>query len=121
MGITSLLEDDARCRSVPAGFSHVTEGKATILQQGNNVFYNKAQVVNRDVSLAVLHWFIDDKRQHPRKAKRNQKPSVPANTMLKVGMHCVAQRNVFRAAHRILHCSKTKLAMFSSMPNSANV
>ena len=34
------------CRPpVPEGTKTVTEGKATILHQGNNVFYNPAQVI----------------------------------------------------------------------------
>ena len=33
------------------------EGKARILTQLNDVFYNKAQVVNRDISLAVMRQF----------------------------------------------------------------
>jgi hypothetical protein len=32
------------CRPVPEGFKAQTEGQATILQQGNEVFYNPAQV-----------------------------------------------------------------------------
>lgn len=73
-----------RCRAIPDGFSHVTEGQATILQKGNSVFYNKAQVVNRDVSMAVLRWFIEERTRSPCTPKRAQKPTVPADTMLKV-------------------------------------
>jgi tRNA (guanine26-N2/guanine27-N2)-dimethyltransferase len=47
----------AAARPVPAGWSAVTEGAATILQKGNEVFYNPAQVVNRDLSVAVLSHF----------------------------------------------------------------
>eukprot|EP00878_Enallax_costatus_P040089 GHUV01046073.1.p1 GENE.GHUV01046073.1~~GHUV01046073.1.p1 ORF type:complete len:436 (+),score=123.03 GHUV01046073.1:390-1697(+) len=34
------------------------EGKARILKRGNDVFYNEAQVTNRDLSVAVLRRFI---------------------------------------------------------------
>jgi tRNA G26 N,N-dimethylase Trm1 len=37
---------------VPEGFSVRTEGKASILQSGNDVFFNPAQVINRDMSLS---------------------------------------------------------------------
>lgn len=36
----------------------VTEGLAKILINGNDVFYNKAQIVNRDLSIAVLRTFV---------------------------------------------------------------
>lgn len=39
------------------------EGDATILQAGNAVFYNKAQVVNRDISIAVVRQFIKERRR----------------------------------------------------------
>jgi tRNA (guanine26-N2/guanine27-N2)-dimethyltransferase len=41
----------------PEGFAVLQEGKARILTQLNDVFYNKAQVVNRDISLAVMRQF----------------------------------------------------------------
>ncbi|GBF93065.1 tRNA (guanine(26)-N(2))-dimethyltransferase-like [Raphidocelis subcapitata] len=36
----------------------LTEGKAKILMKGNEVFYNEAQVTNRDLSVAVLRSFL---------------------------------------------------------------
>ncbi|PRW58454.1 tRNA (guanine(26)-N(2))-dimethyltransferase 2 [Chlorella sorokiniana] len=45
-------------KTVPEGFTERTEGKATILQRANDVFFNPAQVVNRDMSLSVLKYFI---------------------------------------------------------------
>lgn len=39
-------------RPVPEGFTVRTEGKASILQRANDVFFNPAQVVNRDMSLS---------------------------------------------------------------------
>ena len=80
------------CRNVPEGYSHISEGKATILQQGNSVFYNKAQVVNRDLSMAVLRWFIEERRRTPIVAKRQQKPRIVADSPLKV---CLVKRESF--------------------------
>lgn len=68
-------------RAIPEGFSSVTEGQATILQQGNTVFYNKAQVVNRDISMAVLRWFIKQRGTERKRQKRmgaiGPKPEKP--------------------------------------------
>ena len=41
----------------PEGFTVLQEGKARILQRANDVFYNKAQVVNRDLSISVMRQF----------------------------------------------------------------
>ncbi len=61
------------------GYQVLQEGKARILTQQNDVFYNKAQVVNRDVSLAVMRQFQkiraeehDDPTKKPPKNKRNK-------------------------------------------------
>ncbi|CAL5223126.1 g5591 [Coccomyxa viridis] len=48
---------------VPEGTKTVTEGQATILHQGENVFYNPAQVINRDLSVAVLRYFVKQRRE----------------------------------------------------------
>ncbi|CAM6032724.1 unnamed protein product [Sphagnum compactum] len=39
------------------------EGEADILIHGNDVFYNKAQIVNRDLSIAVLRAFAAKRQQ----------------------------------------------------------
>ena len=39
-------------RPVPEGFTVRSEGQASILQAGNETFFNPAQVVNRDMSLS---------------------------------------------------------------------
>lgn len=44
--------------AVPEGYTVRTEGKASILQSGNDVFFNPAQVINRDMSLSVIKYFI---------------------------------------------------------------
>ncbi|KAG1676768.1 hypothetical protein FOA52_005057 [Chlamydomonas sp. UWO 241] len=45
-------------QEVPPGFTVRTEGMASILYKGNDVFYNEAQVTNRDLSMAVLRHFL---------------------------------------------------------------
>lgn len=43
---------------VPEGYKVMKEGMASILMKGNDVFYNEAQVINRDLSVAVLRHFL---------------------------------------------------------------
>lgn len=40
---------------MPEGFTVRSEGQASILQSGNDVFFNPAQVINRDMSLSGGH------------------------------------------------------------------
>lgn len=78
--------------AVPEGYTLLKEGQATILQHGNDVFYNPAQVIahiqthalpipttwkatrlmcfarhlqviNRDLSIAVLRYFVQQRRE----------------------------------------------------------
>jgi len=42
----------------PTQYTILKEGEADILVHGNDVFYNKTQVVNRDLSIAVLRTFV---------------------------------------------------------------
>lgn len=52
----------------------MTEGKATILTQGNNeAFYNPAQVVNRDLSIAVINHFQKVRAEETMQLSGNQK------------------------------------------------
>eukprot|EP00201_Polytomella_parva_P017700 CAMPEP_0175054124 /NCGR_PEP_ID=MMETSP0052_2-20121109/9323_1 /TAXON_ID=51329 ORGANISM="Polytomella parva, Strain SAG 63-3" /NCGR_SAMPLE_ID=MMETSP0052_2 /ASSEMBLY_ACC=CAM_ASM_000194 /LENGTH=534 /DNA_ID=CAMNT_0016318769 /DNA_START=180 /DNA_END=1781 /DNA_ORIENTATION=+ len=44
--------------AIPEGYVVKKEGKASILMKGNDVFYNEAQVTNRDLSVAVLKRFL---------------------------------------------------------------
>lgn len=53
----------AHAREVPEGFSVLTEGKASILQHGSDVFYNPVQVVNRDISVAVLRYYVEQREK----------------------------------------------------------
>lgn len=63
---------------IPPGFVTRAEGRATILQQANETFYNPAQVVNRDLSIAMLTFFESrrsaeaEKKQHRTKGKDNK-------------------------------------------------
>ncbi|KAH7352396.1 hypothetical protein KP509_19G042800 [Ceratopteris richardii] len=53
----------------------IREGQAKILLQGNDVFYNKAQVTNRDLSIAVLQTFIEKRHNEllcKEKARRSK-------------------------------------------------
>ena len=50
--------DSPGASAVPEGYKVMKEGMASILMKGNDVFYNEAQVVNRDLSTAVLRHFL---------------------------------------------------------------
>jgi len=72
----------------PEGYTVLQEGKARILQQANDVFYNKAQVVNRDLSLAVMRQFQKcrakehetDKRAPKNKRMRGELCATPKDS-----------------------------------------
>lgn len=55
-------------------YTILKEGRAEILLRGNDVFYNKAQIVNRDLSIAVVRAFLS-KREEEIKNGRNKKKS----------------------------------------------
>ncbi|KAL3702102.1 hypothetical protein R1sor_020124 [Riccia sorocarpa] len=65
-GSSSRTDNTVTTESVPK-YSILREGEADILLHGNDVFYNKAQVVNRDISIAVIRAFIA-KREEEHKA-----------------------------------------------------
>ena len=71
----------------PEGFAVLQEGKARILTQLNDVFYNKAQVVNRDISLAVMRQF-----QKVRAAEHASDERAPKNKRNK-GNLCATPRD----------------------------
>ena len=71
----------------PEGYSVVTEGKARILQRANEAFYNKAQVVNRDLSLAVIRQF-----QRARATEHETEKRTPKNRRMK-GLMCATPRD----------------------------
>ncbi|PON42918.1 tRNA methyltransferase, Trm [Parasponia andersonii] len=56
-------------------FSIIKEGEAEILMDAKNkVFYNKSQVNNRDISIAVLRTFIDkQKEEHEARLSKRKK------------------------------------------------
>ncbi|KAG0596587.1 hypothetical protein M758_UG268000 [Ceratodon purpureus] len=60
------------------------EGEADILLHGNDVFYNKAQIVNRDLSIAVLRAFAAKRQEEheeslAKKASRKSKGASAVN------------------------------------------
>ncbi|KAL1809659.1 hypothetical protein ACET3Z_026649 [Daucus carota] len=61
-------------------FTVIKEGEAEILMHTKNaVFYNKAQVNNRDISIAVLRAFIS-KRKQEHEAYSSRRKKTPAKT-----------------------------------------
>ncbi|KXZ45265.1 hypothetical protein GPECTOR_56g361 [Gonium pectorale] len=54
--------------AIPEGYKVLQEGRAKILQKGNDVFYNEAQVTNRDLSVAALKLFL--RRREAERANR---------------------------------------------------
>ncbi|CAL8462795.1 g2328 [Coccomyxa elongata] len=69
--------------AVPEGYTLLKEGQATILQHGNDVFYNPAQVINRDLSIAVLRYFVQQRREEIaagkiRRIRRPRPATLPA-------------------------------------------
>ena len=69
MSAAALPAGDARplntasTKPVPEGFSSVLEGSASIIHETGHVFYNPAQVQNRDLSIACLNVFSKIYRQ----------------------------------------------------------
>jgi len=67
--------DTVSAKPVPAGFSSISEGSASIIHEIGHVFYNPAQVQNRDLSIACLNVFSKIYRQEKeaRAAKRGSR------------------------------------------------
>lgn len=78
----------------------VTEGKATISLSGNDVFYNKAQVVNRDISVAVLRWFVKV-LQAEGPSKKNARVKPPKNAVFNRKV-----RIMRFVSERVRHCAR---------------
>ncbi|KAG6475510.1 probable tRNA (guanine(26)-N(2))-dimethyltransferase 1 [Zingiber officinale] len=56
-------------------YTIIKEGEAEILMHSSNtVFFNKAQVYNRDMSIAVLRTFIDKRKEHDAYLSKKGKP-----------------------------------------------
>ncbi|KAK9806734.1 hypothetical protein WJX72_000916 [[Myrmecia] bisecta] len=62
-------EQATTSRAVPDGYTVLTEGEASILQRGNDVFYNPAQIINRDISIAVLRYFVKQRAEEIKSGK----------------------------------------------------
>lgn len=74
------------------GYTIIKEGEAEILMHtSNTVFFNKAQVNNRDMSIAVLRTFIEKRKEEhavpsSRKLKENKVPeATPSGTVSEEG------------------------------------
>ena len=57
------LSPHSNIKQAPEGYTTQSEGKATILQKGNEAFYNPAQVINRDLSIAVINYYSKFRQQ----------------------------------------------------------
>ena len=70
-----LASNTASAKPVPEGFSSVSEGSASIIHETGHVFYNPAQVQNRDLSIACLNVFskIYRREKEARAAKRSSR------------------------------------------------
>eukprot|EP00887_Chlorella_sp_A99_P005640 scaffold1.g5640.t1 len=60
---TPMADTARNVRPVPEGYTEVREGKAAILQRANDVFFNPVQVINRDMSIAVLKYFVQQRQE----------------------------------------------------------
>lgn len=87
--IFSTLDNmaDEKTLDPPEGYTVLQEGKARILQRENDVFYNKAQVVNRDLSLSVMRQF-----QRVRAREHEAEKRTPKNKRGK-GQMCATPRD----------------------------
>lgn len=125
-------------REVPEGYKVLIEGKGSILQKGNDVFYNPAQarfllltllqyrgllnlrvtrqfvhwlqVVNRDISIAVLRYFVKQRQLETEagtaaKSRNRVKGGVTANVVAEEDKVCL-HAEVYPADTSLpLHCS----------------
>jgi len=83
-GLESMTtKGEASDPAPPEGFdSVVREGAARALQRANEVFYNKPQVVNRDLSLAVIREFqrvrkVEHESGKTKRSKRSRGAACP--------------------------------------------
>jgi len=74
--------DKVSAKPVPEGFSSISEGSASIIHEIGHVFYNPAQVQNRDLSIACLNVFSKIYRQEKeiRAAKRGSRLLADASS-----------------------------------------
>lgn len=61
-------------------YTILKEGQAEILMRGNDVFYNKAQIVNRDLSIAVVRAFLIKREEEPMNARNKKKCSTQTHS-----------------------------------------
>eukprot|EP00250_Pteridium_aquilinum_P020998 c25007_g2_i1 orf=528-2297(-) len=61
-------------------YSILKEGQAEILMRGNDVFYNKAQIVNRDLSIAVVRAFLSKREEEPTSGRNKKNSSTQSHS-----------------------------------------
>lgn len=85
-------------RDIPEGYAAQSEGQATILQKGNEVFYNPAQVVNRDLSIAVINYFEKIRKTENIKPSRLQRnrglPNIDEGLRILEGLAASGLRSI---------------------------
>eukprot|EP01125_Pyxidicula_operculata_P003019 TRINITY_DN1311_c0_g1_i1.p1 TRINITY_DN1311_c0_g1~~TRINITY_DN1311_c0_g1_i1.p1 ORF type:complete len:527 (-),score=126.94 TRINITY_DN1311_c0_g1_i1:1305-2885(-) len=52
---------------LPEGFKYLTEGKATVIYNEKEVFYNPVQQFNRDLSILMIKLFIEQRKEEVKK------------------------------------------------------
>ncbi|CAI6000663.1 unnamed protein product [Closterium sp. NIES-64] len=85
----------------PSGFKVLKEGAAEILVQGNDVFYNKAQVVNRDLSVCVLRAFVAVRREEENQRAAAAAAGVKGRALLKHPNADLAAKSAAAAAAKL--------------------
>ncbi|CAI5461577.1 unnamed protein product [Closterium sp. Yama58-4] len=84
-----------------SGFKVLKEGAAEILVQGNDVFYNKAQVVNRDLSVCVLRAFVAVRREEENQRAAAAAAGVKGRALLKHPNADLAAKSAAAAAAKL--------------------
>jgi hypothetical protein len=84
VALGSCAMNTASVKPVPEGFSCVSEGSASIIHETGHVFYNPAQVQNRDLSIACLNVFSKIYRleKEARAAKRSSRHAADATAAI---------------------------------------
>ena len=75
-------------KPIPAGYEELVEGHGRALYRKGEVFYNNAQVVNRDLSVLLLRYFVQQRRKELQRKKPSKhsakrwRTSTPTFTVL---------------------------------------
>ena len=81
LAFNACTVNSVSAKPIPEGFSSVSEGSASIVHETGHVFYNPAQVQNRDLSIACLNVFSKIYRQEKeaRSSKRSSRHAAVAS------------------------------------------